>query len=422
MAIIEFEHVSKTYRLGASRTSLREAISQIPRKLFSRNGVQMDDQLFWALNDVSFRVERGEVLGIIGPNGAGKSTTLKLLSKVTFPTSGHIRTRGRMAALIELGAGFHPDLSGRENIYLNGAILGLEKREVDAQFSNIVEFAELEKFIDTPIKRYSSGMYVRLAFAVAAHVQAELLLVDEVLAVGDMAFQQKCLAKMNELRNSGATIVFVSHNMWNVSTFCRRVLLLRKGQIEAEGDPDEVIQIYRRQERENLLSKSNGADTSYDPAAGPQHSSHKQVSETVITKVELLSKDGQPEQVFGANDHLLVRAHYFAPERIERPVSLICIRRADGFICCVLSNRDEHLSAHRSIHGPGTFEACIGPLQLVPDLYTVETLIIDGKQPIIYAASSLATFRVKGALLGYDYTGVFEPHVDWWSDSVVDRS
>lgn len=250
MAVIEFEHVSKAYRLGAGRTSLREAIAQVPRKLFSRNGVQTDGQLFWALNDVSFRVEPGEVLGIIGPNGAGKSTILKLLSKVTFPTSGHIQTRGRMAALIELGAGFHPDLTGRENVYLNGTILGLKKQEIDAQFSNMVEFAGLEKFIDTPIKRYSSGMYVRLAFAVAAHVKAELLLVDEVLSVGDMTFQQKSLAKMNELRDNGATIVFISHNLPAVQAFCSRVLLLRSGRIVANGDAGDVIQTYRQLERE----------------------------------------------------------------------------------------------------------------------------------------------------------------------------
>jgi lipopolysaccharide transport system ATP-binding protein len=254
MAVIEFEHVSKAYRLGASRTSLRETITQIPRKLFSHNGARTDDQLLWALDDVSFRVERGEVLGIIGPNGAGKSTMLKLLSKVTFPTRGHIRTQGRMAALIELGAGFHPDLSGRENVYLNGSILGLTRQEIDTQFSDIVEFAGLERFIDTPVKRYSSGMYVRLAFAVAAHVKADLLLIDEVLSVGDMAFQQRCMEKMNELRDSGTTIVFVSHNLWNVEVFCRRALLLRAGRIVAKGNPAEVIGIYRRQEREDLLA------------------------------------------------------------------------------------------------------------------------------------------------------------------------
>jgi len=248
MPVIEFEHVSKTYRLGTGRTGLREALPRITRKLFSRNGARSDHQLFWALDDVSFSVEQGEVLGIIGHNGAGKSTILKLLSKVSFPTSGRIRTQGRMAALIELGAGFHPDLSGRENIYLNGAILGLKRQEIDEQFSNIVEFAELEQFIDTPIKRYSSGMYVRLAFAVAAHVRADILLVDEVLSVGDMAFQKKSLAKMNELRDSGVTIAFISHNLAAVQSFCQRVLLLESGRTVADGDPKDVVYLYSKNE------------------------------------------------------------------------------------------------------------------------------------------------------------------------------
>jgi lipopolysaccharide transport system ATP-binding protein len=419
MAVIEFEHVSKAYRLGASRTSLREAITQVPRKLFNHNDARTDDQLLWALDDVSFQVERGDVLGIIGPNGAGKSTILKLLSEVSFPTSGHIRTQGRMAALIELGAGFHPDLSGRENIYLNGSILGLKKREVDAQFSNIVEFAGLEKFIDTPVKRYSSGMYVRLAFAVAAHVKAELLLIDEVLSVGDLNFQQKCLAKMQELRNSGATIVFISHNMWSVSTFCERVLLLRAGQIEAEGDPNEVIQIYRRQEREGLLSSLNEADVAFDAAAGSQNGPYGPASETDITQVELLNKAGQPEQAFGANGHLIVRAHYVAPKRIEMPLFVIRIRRADGLICCELTNGNEDTFAQQSIHGQGTFEACIGPLQLVPDIYTVEVHIADGEQPITYAISSRETFHIKGHVLGSDHAGVFKPHVAWLPQRVT---
>jgi ABC-type polysaccharide/polyol phosphate transport system ATPase subunit len=413
MAVIEFEHVSKAYRLGASRTSLRQAIVQVPHNLFSRNGTQPNQQLFWALNDVSFRVESGEVLGIIGPNGAGKSTILKLLSQVTFPTRGHIRTRGRLAALIELGAGFHPDLSGRENIYLNGAILGLKRWEIDAQFSDIVEFAGLEKFIDTPVKRYSSGMYVRLAFAIAAHIKAELLLIDEVLSVGDMAFQQKCLTKMNQLRDSGATIVFISHNMWSVNTFCKRALLLRAGQIEAEGDPDEVIQIYRRQESEGLLLRSDGAHISDDAGSGSQNGAHGPVSETVITQVELLNKAGQPEQAFDASDHLLIRTHYVAPNRIETPLFIIRIRRADGVICCSLTNRDEDDFAQPSIHGRGTCEARIGPLQLVPDIYTVEAHIVDGEQPITYARSSRETFHVEGHVSGPDHAGVFEPHVEW---------
>jgi lipopolysaccharide transport system ATP-binding protein len=411
MAVIEFEHVSKTYRLGTSRTSLREAIPHVTRKLFSRNSHQRDNQLFWALNDVSFKVEQGEVLGIVGPNGAGKSTTLKLLSKVTFPTSGQIRTRGRMAALIELGAGFHPDLSGRENVYLNGSILGLKRQEIDAAFSDIVEFSELEHFIDTPVKRYSSGMYVRLAFAVAAYVKADLLLIDEVLSVGDMAFQQKCITKMNELRDSGAAVVFVSHNMWSVSTFCRRALLLRAGQIEAEGMPDEVIEVYQRHEREDLLARSSMISVSDDAARSP-NGLPERPSGTLITKVELLNQDGQPEKSFDAKDQLLVRVHFIAPKRLETAAFVIQIRRADGLSCCALAS-DEGSVVHSSIYGQGTIEALIGPLQLVPDLYTVEIHIIDSRKPLFYARSSRETFRIKGNIPDHSYTGVFQPRVEW---------
>jgi lipopolysaccharide transport system ATP-binding protein len=411
MAVIEFEHVSKAYHLGASRTSLREAMVQLPRGLFSRNGAQPDDQLLWALNDVSFQVEQGEALGIIGPNGAGKSTILKLMSKVSFPTSGHIRTRGRMVALIELGAGFHPDLTGRENIYLNGAILGLKKQEIDAQFSNIVEYAELERFIDTPIKRYSSGMYVRLAFAVAAHVKAELLLIDEVLSVGDAAFQQKCLAKMNELRDGGATIVYISHNLWSVGAFCERALLLREGQMEAEGDPGEVIQIYREQDREALLVDSADAGISDDTEPGMR----AQAGETVITKIELLNKKGQPEREFDAEEQMVVRVHYTVPKRIEAPVFVFRIKRSDGLICCALHNWTADSSVLPSIQGQGTFIVRIGPVQLVPDFYTVEVLITDGEQPVIYAESSSAIFRVKGHFVD-QYGGVFKPDVEWLTE------
>jgi len=254
MSVIEFNNVSKSYHLGASRTNLREALARASARLIHPRAEKADPELFWALNGVSFKVEQGEVLGIIGHNGAGKSTALKLLSKVTFPSSGSIQTSGRMAALIELGAGFHPDLSGRENIYLNGSILGLKRREIDAQFDSIVDFAGLHQFIDTPVKRYSSGMYVRLAFATAAHVKADLLLIDEVLSVGDSAFQQKCLAKMRDMRDNGATIVFVSHNIWSIETFCERVILLRGGRIESEGTPSKVIELYRRQQREMMMA------------------------------------------------------------------------------------------------------------------------------------------------------------------------
>ncbi|MBO3460964.1 ABC transporter ATP-binding protein [Aetokthonos hydrillicola Thurmond2011] len=199
---------------------------------------------FWALNDVSFEIKQGDRVGIIGRNGAGKSTLLKVLSRITQPTRGTIRTRGRVASLLEVGTGFHPELSGRENIFLNGAILGMSKAEIQRKFDEIVAFAEIEKFLDTPVKRYSSGMYVRLAFAVAAHLEPEILIVDEVLAVGDAQFQDKCLGKMKEVGKEGRTILFVSHNMSAIQLLCDRCLLMQKGYLQADGEPTSVVQMY----------------------------------------------------------------------------------------------------------------------------------------------------------------------------------
>ena len=412
MAVIEVEHVSKAYRLGAGRTSLREAIPQMARRLFSRNGAQSDDQLFWALNDVSFQVEQGEALGIIGHNGAGKSTILKLLSKVSFPTRGRIQTEGRMAALIELGAGFHPDLSGRENVYLNGSILGLTRQEIGTQFSDIVEFAGLEKFIDTPVKRYSSGMYVRLAFAVAAHVRADVLLVDEVLSVGDMAFQQRCMEKMNELRDGGTTIVFVSHNLWSVEIFCERVLLLRAGQIVAEGDPAEVIGIYHSQERKDLLVRANRIDKAGNEDTKSPDGLSEQEGEAFFTKIELLDTAGQPESEFDPHDQMMIRAQYVSPRRLKSPMFVVRVYRSDGLICCAVHNRTEDASARPDIQGQGEAGALLGPLQLVPGDYAIEALIVDGKAPLIYAISAKEPFRIKGHVRD-EYAGVFSPNVEW---------
>jgi lipopolysaccharide transport system ATP-binding protein len=409
MAVIEFEHVSKAYHLGAGRTSLREAITQLPRKLFSHNGAQTNDQLFWALNDVSFRVEPGEVLGIIGPNGAGKSTILKLLSKVAYPTSGHIRTQGRLAALIELGAGFHSDLSGRENIYLNGSILGLKKQEIDAQLSNIVEFSGLEKFIDTPIKRYSSGMYVRLAFAVAAHVKAELLLVDEVLSVGDMTFQQKCLAKMNELRDSGVTIIFISHNLPAVQSFCDRVLLLHSGRIAANGNFSDVLQTYKQLEQETREAALMRAEAQGDGVVLSLEDTNGTPDTALITKVELLNSVGQPSCEFKPTDGLMVRCHYDIPHEIEQPVYMIRVRRrADSFICFTMYMGDP---IRFSLQGQGAFEARINQLLLVPGRYMLETNIHS------YGSNSAVVglpepFSVTGSLRADD-AGIYEPNMNW---------
>lgn len=248
-SILQVENVSKKYFIGARDAAygtLRESIADVARapwKLLRRNdGSKL--RPIWALKDISFEVEAGEVVGVIGRNGAGKSTILKVLSRITEPTTGRIELYGRVASLLEVGTGFHPELTGRENIYLNGAILGMKRVEILSRFDEIVAFSELEEFLDTPVKRYSSGMYMRLAFAVAAHLQPEILLVDEVLAVGDARFQSKCLDKMKDVSEHGRTVLFVSHNVAAVSRLCKRTILIDEGKIAANGPSHDVISTY----------------------------------------------------------------------------------------------------------------------------------------------------------------------------------
>jgi lipopolysaccharide transport system ATP-binding protein len=244
------EGLSKRFRLGAAvQGRLTEAVSDVlerPLRSLTGNGRQPREYL-WALKDVSFEVDEGEVVGFIGRNGAGKSTLLKVLSRITEPTEGYADIRGRVGSLLEVGSGFHPDLTGRENVYLYGTVLGMRKREVARKFDEIVAFAEVEQFIDTPVKRYSSGMYMRLAFAVAAHLEPDILIVDEVLSVGDYAFQKRCLGKMEQVASSGRTVLFVSHNMPAVASLCERAYLLEKGRIVGSGPADEVVRRYTAQ-------------------------------------------------------------------------------------------------------------------------------------------------------------------------------
>jgi lipopolysaccharide transport system ATP-binding protein len=254
-AIIEIRGLSKYYELGAiGPASLRETVSRWfarAEPLAEQANVSIPSRRvgprpnsFWALRDVTFDVQPGEVVGIVGRNGAGKSTLLKVLSRITEPSEGRAVLRGRVASLLEVGTGFHPELTGRENIYLNGAILGMKRAEIARKFDEIVEFAEVGPFLDTPVKRYSSGMYVRLAFAVAAHLEPEILVIDEVLAVGDAAFQKKCLGKIGDVAKAGRTVLFVSHNMAAVQTLCSRVVLLEEGRVVANGDPAPVLARY----------------------------------------------------------------------------------------------------------------------------------------------------------------------------------
>ncbi len=277
MDIIKVEHIYKQYQLGQVGTgTLVHDLNRWWHKLRGKQDpyeviTELNDravsgernEYVWALNDISFTVRQGEVLGIIGRNGAGKSSLLKILSKVTVPTKGSITLHGRVASLLEVGTGFHPELTGKENIYLNGAILGMTKKEISAKFDEIVAFSGVEKYIDTPVKRYSSGMYVRLAFAVAAHLEPEILIVDEVLAVGDVEFQKKCIGKMKDVAGAGRTVLFVSHNMEAVKNLCSRALLLEHGSIVSEGSPSQVIETY--------LNNRNKADwgRSYEELEAP---------------------------------------------------------------------------------------------------------------------------------------------------------
>jgi len=246
--VISVENLSKRYVIGheARHDNLRDTLQHTARKLWRRFrwGTGFQTEEFWALRDVSFEVKQGEVVGIIGRNGAGKSTLLKILSRITEPTTGRISITGRVASLLEVGTGFHPELSGRENIFLNGAILGMKRTEIRRKFDEIVAFAEVEKFLDTPVKYYSSGMYVRLAFAVAAHLDPEILIVDEVLAVGDAEFQKKCLGKMGEVAEAGRTALFVSHNMASVQHLCTRGIVLAEGKIVTQGNTASAVQAY----------------------------------------------------------------------------------------------------------------------------------------------------------------------------------
>jgi len=265
--VIRVEDLGKRYRIGATRATARtrrEALVRalgVPfRHLRTMLGKPRPEEVLWAIRHISLEVNRGEVLGVIGRNGAGKSTLLKVLSRITEPTEGMADIYGRVGSLLEVGTGFHPELTGRENVYLSGAILGMKKSEIDRQFDQIVAFADVARFIDTPVKRYSSGMYVRLAFAVAAHLQSDILLVDEVLAVGDVAFQQKCLGKMGEVARVGRTVLFVSHNLEAIRTLCTRCLYLDGGQVKDLGDPVPVVDAFHRESLPQGRLRPNSLD------------------------------------------------------------------------------------------------------------------------------------------------------------------
>ncbi len=338
--VIRFDNVTKRFTLHQYRP---RSLKELALGLFQRDGWGLGREEIIALDKVSFEVEQGETLGIIGPNGAGKSTILKLITRIIEPTSGRITTSGRVAALLELGTGFHPDLTGRENIYLTASLLGLSRQEIEARFADIVDFSGLERFIDMPVKYYSSGMFVRLGFAVAAHLEADILLVDEVLAVGDETFRAKCLDKINSYIRQGGTLLFVSHQLNLIESVCDRVLLIYKGKLVKDGKPKEIEKLYQR-----LLSEEE------DHISFPTKKDRASSGRIVITEVELLNERGESASLFAAGDTMIVRLSYQANAPVRDPLFQVRVWRGDQL--CHGTNTDRHNIQLGEIRGSGTLE------------------------------------------------------------------
>lgn len=353
-----FNQVSKKYRI---RQQPEPDTSKHPvvRKL---QGLRRRSREFWAVRDVSFEVERGEALGIIGHNGAGKSTVLKLLSNITTPTSGEIRINGSLSALIEVGSGFHPELTGRENVYLNGSILGMRRREITKKLDDIVEFAGIRQFLDTPVKRYSSGMYVRLGFSIAAHLDPDILLLDEVLAVGDSAFQSKCLQRIDDLRRAGTTIVFISHDLGAVQRLCDRVLLMNRGEIAASGSPHDVINEYQRY------------NSGFAPPAPPGDHGVERPKVAEITSLRFFDLDGGETTSSSTGSPLTVRIEYFARERVSDCAFEAFFYTADHYLHCQFTTElsDKQIDLEP---GRGMIEFSCAELGLQPALYYIDATI-----------------------------------------------
>jgi len=364
---IRVENLSKQYRIGAPQArykTLRESLVDMtaaPARRLRRLGQPSpENETIWALKDVSFDVKKGEVLGIIGRNGAGKTTLLRILCRITEPTDGYAEIKGRVGSLLEVGTGFHPELTGRENIYLNGAILGMKRAEIDQRFDEIVAFSEIEKFLDTPVKRYSSGMYVRLAFAVAAHLEPEILLVDEVLAVGDAAFQKKCLGKMEGVAIEGRTVLFVSHNMAAVSQLCSRAVLIDCGRVKDVGSVDRVVRRYLA---------TGGAEldtidlTDYSPRRGTQ--------QVTFEWAELRDSQRRACRQFSIGDDITIafgmRPRDYRDKRVKVAVQL---RTSDGIQLCNMVDVDSGFEIQR-LPDQEALAVTLRDLRFYPDTYYV---------------------------------------------------
>ena len=370
---IRVEHLSKQYLLGKSsqQTMLRERLANLLKNPFAKEASVTDT--LWALRDVSFAIKEGEVVGIIGRNGAGKSTLLKVLSKITFPTSGRVKVHGRVASLLEVGTGFHEELTGRENIYLNGSILGMKRREVEAKLDQIIGFAGVERFIDTPIKRYSSGMRLRLGFAVAAHLDPDVLIVDEVLAVGDAGFQKKCLSVMEDLRKGGRTVLFVSHNMAAVENLCSRGIWIDAGRVRQDGPVQEVIPKY-------LSSFTETQDNASDLTTVKTRHGNGDIRYTGMT---FLTLEGEPQLVTRSGDSIRLRFYYHAKKSIPYPSFGFRLLTEMGTLVTDTSTWHHSLDIPEITPGDGYLDLEIDFLNLLPGRYDF-SLWITGLGQIVY--------------------------------------
>lgn len=357
---IEVRGLGKRYRLGRS-PGARELLSRAARSALGRKSAR-DTDAFWALRDVSLDVPRGQALGIIGRNGAGKSTLLKILSRVTLPTEGEARLRGRVTSLLEVGTGFHPEMTGRENIFMNGSILGMRRAEIREKFEEIVAFADIGAFLDTPVKRYSSGMYVRLAFAVAAHLRSEILLIDEVLAVGDAAFQKKCLGKTDEIVEGGRTVIFVSHSMAAIRKLCTRAILIESGTLAMDDTPDRVISRYLGREEHQRTG-----DLAYEVRRAILD--RNQSPDFRIPRIELLTLEGGPLRSMRTGDGLVVRMHFERRREVVAPSFAVQI--ATHFGQELLRLNTAPISGYEIEHLPerGTIDLRIDSLPLTGGRY-----------------------------------------------------
>jgi len=388
---IRVEQLSKRYWLNRNTVgrrpayhSLREELVALAKAPFGGQQHKQTREPFWALRDVSLQVLPGEVVGLIGPNGAGKSTLLKVLSRITKPTSGEVRLRGRMGSLLEVGTGFHPELSGRENIFLSGAILGMTRREIQRKFAEIVEFSGVESFLDMPVKRFSSGMNVRLGFAVAAHLEPEILLVDEVLAVGDAEFQAKCLGKMRDVAASGRTVMLVSHHLASIRRLCTRAILLEHGSVLADGEPAEVIATYM------ATGEHRAGQTEVDLRNWPGRSGDQSAQ---VVSARLLSQSDPPTNRFLRNGRLGVEFEIESRESHQVTVSAIC-QTSDGIRVLHLSGYDNPGEPLGLVATPGRVRFEIPQLPLLPGTYNWTIGLHTGTQAVVDLVQAILPFQV----------------------------